>query len=42
MIPPKIKKLPGLRKQEPGYISKQKQSDTPNKNLLYNREKMVR
>lgn len=40
MIPPKIKKLPGLRKPQSGYIAT-KPGDKTNKQR-YTQEKMVR
>lgn len=40
MIPPKIKKLPGLHKPQVGYIAKNPESRP--KKELYTREKMVK
>jgi len=40
MIPPKIKKLPGLRKPQSGYIAGN--SGSKKGKDLYTREKMVR
>ncbi len=40
MIPPKIKKLPGLRKPQSGNVKQPKQAQTSN--TLYQQGKMVR
>ena len=40
MIPPKIKKLPGLRKPQSGYIATKPEAKP--KKELYTREKMVK
>ena len=43
MIPPKIKKLPGLRKPTAGYIAKPQQGSThSNKDLYMGGSKMVK
>lgn len=43
MIPPKIKKLPGLRKAPTGYINKPQQGSThSNRSLYMGGSKMVR
>lgn len=43
MIPPKIKKLPNLRKQQSGYIKNPKQGTThSNRSLSMGGAKMVR
>jgi len=43
MIPPKIKKLPGLRSQNTGYIKNIQQGSThSNRSLPYGGSKMVR
>jgi hypothetical protein len=43
MIPPKIKKLPGLRQPQTGYIAnKSGGKSNPNKSVVYQPQKMVR
>lgn len=43
MIPPKIKKLPGLRKGQSGYIAKPQQGSVhANKDLFMGASKMVK
>ncbi len=43
MIPPKIKKLPGLRQPQTGYIAnKAPGMDKGNKSVVYQPQKMVR
>ena len=42
MIPPKIKKLPNLRKAQSGYVTKPSQGSTHSNRALINSSKMVR